>query len=222
MKVREVRKAGRAKASAASRSAEAPDARENIIEAATAEIAEKGLEGARIDEIAERTHTSKRMIYYYFGSKVGLYTAVLERCYAGIREVESVPDLETMDPVSALRTVVEVNFDHHIQNPDFVRIVMSENIAKGVHIAELESVRTRNQSVVVMLGALLERGVKAKVFRSDIDPVSLHMSISALCFYNVSNRYTFSQIFQRDMVSPSAVARRRATVVDMILRWCAR
>ena len=192
-----------------------------ILDVAQEEFASKGLAGARIDEIAERTHTSKRMIYYYFENKEGLYTAVLERCYAGIRQLESFPDLATVDPVEALKTIVEINFDYHARHPDFVRLVMSENIANGAHIANLQSVRTRNQSVVETLGTLLRRGATAGVFRCGLDAVNLHMSISALCFYNVSNRYTFSQIFDWDMASPAAIARRRAIVVDTILRWCA-
>jgi AcrR family transcriptional regulator len=214
--------AGRAKAAdKTGRPRDTDRTRSDILDIATEEFAAKGLTGARIDEIAERTHTSKRMIYYYFGSKEGLYTAVLERCYTGIREVERVPDLDAMDPAAALRTVVEVNFDHHVRNPDFVRLVMSENIAHGAHVAKLESVRTRSQSIVETLGALLQRGVEAGVFRRDVDAVSLHMSISALCFYNVSNRYTFSQIFDWDMTSSASVVRRRALVVDMVLRWVA-
>jgi AcrR family transcriptional regulator len=214
----------RAKAAASDKAEKAPDAdhtRLDILEVATSEFAAKGLSGARIDEIAQRTHTSKRMIYYYFGSKEGLYTAVLERCYAGIREVERVPDLDVMDPAAALRTIVEVNFDHHVRNPDFVRLVMSENIAHGVHIANIQSVRTRSQMIVDTLGTLLRRGAEMGLFRKDVDAVNLHMSISALCFYNVSNRYTFSQIFEWDMTAPASVVRRRAIVVDMVMRWVA-
>lgn len=207
-------------ADATSRVRDADRTKAGILDVAQEEFASKGLAGARIDEIAERTHTSKRMIYYYFESKEGLYVAVLERCYSGIRKVESLPDLETVNPSEALKTIVEVNFDYHMQNQDFVRLVMSENIAHGEHIQNLESVRTRNISVVNTLGALLRRGEEIGEFRSGIDAVNLHMTISALCFYNVSNRHTFSRIFDWDMTSPAAVARRRAIVVDTVMRWC--
>ena len=86
-------------------------------------------------------------------------------------------------------------------HPDFVRLVMNENIHQAAHIGELASIRTRNRAVIKTLRTLLDRGIAAGVFRSDIEPVELHMSISALCFYNVSNRYTFSKIFERDMTS---------------------
>ena len=98
---------------------------------------------------------------------------------------------------------------------------MNENIHQAAHIGELASIRTRNRTVIKTLRTLLDRGIEAGVFRPDIEPVELHMSISALCFYNVSNRYTFSRIFERDMTSAAAVASRREVVVDMIMRWCA-
>jgi hypothetical protein len=102
-----------------------------------------------------------------------------------------------------------------------VRLVMNENIHQAAHISELASIRTRNRAIIKKLRTLLDRGIEAGLFRSDIDPIELHMSISALCFYNVSNRYTFSKTFERDMTSASAVAARREVVVDMIMRWIA-
>jgi hypothetical protein len=116
---------------------------------------------------------------------------------------------------------VRITFDYHNMHPDFIRLVMNENIHQGAHISELASIRTRNRAVIRTLRSLLDRGIDAGLFRADIDPVELHMSISALCFYNVSNRYTFSKIFERDMTSAAAVAARREVVVDMILRWMA-
>lgn len=200
---------------------DAEASRADILAVATREFSEKGLSGARVDEIAERTNTSKRMIYYYFGSKEGLYRAVLERCYGHIRMSESSMNLDSLSPEDALKQLVRHTFDYHNMHPDFVRLVMNENIHHGEHIGEVASIRTRNKTVVSALRSLLERGVKAGVFRPDIQPVELHMSISALCFYNVSNRYTFSRIFEHDMTSSAAVASRRETVVDIISRWCA-
>ncbi len=194
--------------------------RADILTVATREFSEKGLSGARVDEIAERTNTSKRMIYYYFGSKEGLYRAVLERCYGHIRMSESGVDLDSLPPEEALRQLVRHTFDYHSMHPDFVRLVMNENIHHGAHIGEVASIKTRNRTVLSTLRALLDRGIKAGVFRPDIQPVELHMTISALCFYNVSNRYTFSRIFEHDMTSAPAVASRRETVVDIVRRWC--
>jgi AcrR family transcriptional regulator len=203
-----------------SRSNDPDKTRADILKMATAEFSELGYDGARVDGIAERTKTSKRMIYYYFGSKEGLFLAVLEECYTRIRALESLLSLDSYPPDQALRRLVQITFDYHNDHPDFVRLVMNENIQKGIHVASLPSIKTRNKSVIDMLQGLLDRGVAAGVLRQGIDPVELHMNISALCFYNVSNRYTFSRIFDRDMTSPDFIAARRESVAEIILRWC--
>jgi AcrR family transcriptional regulator len=210
---------GRGKTTTRVNDAEA--SRADILAAATREFSEKGLSGARVDSIADRTKINKRMIYYYFGSKEGLYRAVLERSYGHIRMSESAVELDALPPEEALRQHVRLTFDYHNMHPDFVRLVMNENIHQAAHIGELASIRTRNRAVIKQLRGLLDRGIATGAFRTDIEPVELHMSISALCFYNVSNRYTFSKIFERDMTSAAAVAARREVVVDMIMRWVA-
>lgn len=204
------------------RTAETELTKANILEIARREFADKGLSGARIDEIADKTNTSKRMIYYHFGSKEGLYKAVLEEAYSGIRQTETAIPIEQMSAEEALRSNARLTFDYHHGHPEFVRLVMNENIHHGVYIADLAGIKQRNESVVQGLRAILAKGVAEGVFRDDIDPVDLHMTISALCFYNVSNRYTFSRIFNRDMTSDAAVAKRREQVVEIVLDWCRR
>ena len=193
----------------------------NIIEIATHEFSEKGLSGARIDEIAERTRTSKRMIYYYFESKEGLYRAVLEDSYRRIRTIEASLDLEHKPPLEALAQHVRFTFDYQLANTDFIRLVMVENIHHGQHIAQLSRTQQESMGAIETLRDIVERGVDAGVMRKDLDPIDLHMSISALCFFNVANRHTFSTIFKVDMTSPAATAARRESVAEMILRFVA-
>jgi AcrR family transcriptional regulator len=193
--------------------------RDNILDVAYQEFSEKGLAGARIDEIAERTHTSKRMIYYHFGSKDELYRAVLERAYEHIRKGEQAARFEDLPPDQALRAIIGHNFDYHFDHPEFVRMVMSENVNKGEHITQIPSMKERNATVIEALGAILDKGVKQGLFREGIDPVDLHMTISALSFYNVSNRYTFLQNFGVDFATPVARARRRVQIIDCVMRW---
>lgn len=197
-----------------------PDAtRADIIEVALKEFADKGLSGARIDEIAEQTRTSKRMIYYYFESKEGLYRAVLEECYRRIRDIETHLDLEHLPPLEALRLLVTSTFDYQDAHPDFIRLVMVENINHGEHINQLPNFNALNAGVIDQIKRLCARGAAEGVMRKDIDPVDLHMTISALCFFNVSNRYTFSKIFDVDMASPKATAARRESVIQAILKF---
>ena len=202
------------------RAADAEETRENILNVATREFAEKGLSGARIDEIAEQTNTSKRMIYYYFSSKEGLYRAVVGREYGRIRDAEAELHLEEMPALEALAQLISKTFDWHFQHPDFVRLVMNENIHFAAHLDDVEGIQERNESVIATLNAILRKGAREGSLRTDIDPVDLHMNISALCFYTVSNRYTFRKVFGRDMGAPGLAKQRRDQVIEIILNWC--
>ena len=191
----------------------------NILEVAEAEFGDKGLAGARIDEIAELTKTSKRMIYYYFGSKEGLYLAVLEDAYRRVRDVEAQLHLQDLEPEDALRRLVAFTFDHHLHHENYIRLVMSENINRGQYLAQSQHIQDLNVPAIAAIRNLYERGVKAGQFRKGLDAVDIHASISALSFFNVSNRHTFGTIFKVDMLSPAYIAQRRYNVVEMIARF---
>ncbi|WP_431270132.1 TetR/AcrR family transcriptional regulator [Dankookia sp. P2] len=193
--------------------------RRDILDAALAGFADKGLSGARVDEIAARTATTKRMIYYYFGSKEGLYAAVLEEMYGGIRDAEQALELESLDPVAAMRRLVEVTFDYHAVHPGFVRMVAVENIHNARHLQQAPSVTQRNDAVIRTLRGLLDRGEHAGVFRARVDAVDLHLLINSFCFYRVSNRHTLQVIFRRDLTAPEHVAAHRVMIVEAVLAW---
>jgi AcrR family transcriptional regulator len=196
--------------------------RRNIIEIATEEFAENGLAGARIDEIAARTKASKRMIYYYFEDKEGLYLSVLEAAYEKVRSVEAKLDLDHLSPLDALKRLVQFTFDHHHSNEDFIRLVMIENIHHGEYLARSKVIQALNVTAIGTIERLYERGVRDGLFRKGIDPIDLHWQISALCFFNVSNRATFSKIFGRDLTSKRAVAGLRERTIDMVVRYVLR
>lgn len=192
--------------------------RRNIIDVATKEFAQRGLSGARIDEIAAKTKCSKRMIYYYFDSKEGLYRRVLESAYSKVRGFEGSLDLDDMPPLKALERLVRFTFDYHDNNEDFIRLVMIENIHRAKYLAQSPLIQKLNLKAIDTVSRLLERGVGEGVFRAGLDPVELHWKISALCFFNVSNRATFSRIFKRDLDSQESLASLREGVVEMIVR----
>jgi AcrR family transcriptional regulator len=189
-----------------------------ILEVATREFADKGLSGARIDAIAEATHTSKRMIYYYYGSKEGLYVAVLEESYRRMRQIEGELHLEDLEPEAALRRLVEFTFDHHADNEDYIRLVMNENIEQGAYLAQSKSIQELNVPAIEAIRSLYNRGVAQGLFRPGLDPVDIHASISALTFFNVSNRHTFGLIF-KDKARSAASTARRANITDMVVRF---
>ncbi len=190
----------------------------DIIAVATTHFADKGFAGARVDEIAAATATSKRMLYYHFGSKDGLYRAVLTEAYRGIRSAELDAGLGAMAPVAALEHLVALTFDYHFAHPELVRLVMDENMRHGPHVGSVAE--ARNELILPKTQGLLDRGVADGSFRPGLDAVDLHMTISALAFYYVANRYTFGTLFGADMQSAEAAGRRRAQVVETVTRYC--
>jgi AcrR family transcriptional regulator len=191
---------------------------QDILRIATEEFAVNGLSGARVDQIAERTRTSKRMIYYYFGGKEGLYQAVLEKAYMDIRSLEQRSKLAEMEPRAAMRKLIELTFDYDETHPQFISLVSVENIHQGKHLKNLESIKEVNASVIRTLSAILERGRKEGVFRGDLDPVDVHLLISAFCFFRVSNRHTFGAIFARDLSDPKLRKRHKKMIIEAIER----
>lgn len=196
--------------------------REEILAVATEEFAERGLSGARVDAIAERTRTSKRMIYYHFESKEGLYEAVLERAYSEIRSVENELDLDALAPVQALRRIVELTFDYDESHPQFISLVNVENVNRGRVVARLASIRKRYSNVLQLMQTVLGRGVATGEFRADVDAVDVRLVVGALCFFRVSNRYTFGALFDCDLAAPATRLRHRQMIVDAVLRFLRR
>ena len=190
-----------------------------ILAVASQEFSEKGLSGARIDEIAAVTKTSKRMIYYYFGSKEGLYIRVLEESYRKVRKIESDLHLEDLPPEDALRRLVGFTFDHHHGNEPYIRLVMSENMQRGQYLAQSKIIQNLNVPAIDAIRKLYERGVKDGVFRAQLDPVDIHKSISALTFFNVSNQHTFGLIFKKDTQTAKALTARRDSIIEMVVRF---
>lgn len=159
------------------------------------------------------------MIYYYFGDKEGLYLRVLEAAYSKVRAVEATLHLDDLEPVEALRKLIEFTFDHHNSNEAFIRLVMIENIHHGEYLARSKAIQGLDVTAIDTISRLYERSVKTGVFRAGLDPVDLHWQISALCFFNVSNRATFSKIFSRDIRSKKSIARLRQQTVESVERF---
>jgi AcrR family transcriptional regulator len=199
------------------RTRDAERTRAEIIEVATREFADKGYAGARVDEIAAKMSTTKRMIYYYFGNKEQLYVEVLEHAYAGIRAIEQELDVEHLDPADAMRQLAELTFDHHESHPDFIRLVSIENIHRAEHIARSTVLSGLANPALDVLARILDRGHEAGVFRGGVDPLDIHMVISAFCVFRIANRHTFKAIFKRDMLSPDHREDHRRLLGDLVL-----
>ncbi|MEJ8280154.1 TetR/AcrR family transcriptional regulator [Pseudonocardia spirodelae] len=201
------------------RQRDAERTRAEILDEATAEFADRGLAGARVDEIAARTRTTKRMLYYYFGSKQGLYLAVLERAYTGIRSLERELDVSGLNPASAVRAVAELTFDHHEAHPDFIRLVAIENIHHAEHLRSSPLREGLAGPAVGVLESILARGRAAGLFRDDVDALDVHVLISSFCVFRVANRHTVAAIFGRDLLDPARRAHYRRMVGDLVVEY---
>ena len=193
--------------------------RAELLAVATEVFAESGYSGARVDEIAERTRTTKRMIYYYFGGKEQLYMAVLENAYRGIREAEQRLQVDHVDPAVAMRRLAELTFDHHLDHQAFIRLVAIENIHRGEYISRLGSLRTLSRPATSVLDEILARGREQGVFRADVDALDVHLVISSFCVFQVANRYTFGFLFDVDFTEVAQRAHMRRMIGDVVVGW---
>lgn len=203
------------------RQRDAERTKRELLEVATTVFAEVGFAGARVDEIAARTSTTKRMIYYYFGGKEQLYTAVLEKAYRGIRTAEREIDVAELGPADALRALAEATYDHHVQHSDFIRLVMIENIHHAQFLKRIDTLGELGQPAVDVLEQIIARGRAEGVFRDDIEPFDLHMLISSYCVFQVANQHTFGHLFQRRLLEEPMASRARAMIGDIVVRWVA-
>jgi AcrR family transcriptional regulator len=193
--------------------------RAELLAVATEVFASEGFSGARVDDIAERTRTTKRMIYYYFGSKEGLYVAVLESAYRGIREAEARLDVDHADPVEAVRRLAELTFDHHVTHEAFIRLVAIENIHRGEFIRKIDQLRTLAQPAKSLLEEILDRGRAAGAFRADVDAIDVHLVISSYCVFQIANKHTFGYLFDVDFDAARARSHMRSVIGDVVVGW---
>lgn len=192
--------------------------RQDILDVALSEFVEQGYSGARVDAIAGKTKTSKRMLYYYFRDKEGLYRAVLRAAYNNIREAEKALDVSGLSPDEGLRRLVRFTMDYHAGNPEYVRLIMIENIHHGRFINQLDDIVSLNEGAIEVLTGIYRSGCDKRLFRTNINPIDLHWLISALAFFSVSNKATFNLLFQMNGNDQNPMATGNVAE-DVVLRF---
>ncbi len=193
--------------------------KELILSAASDEFATNGLNGARVDWIVKRTGAGKNLIYHYFGSKEGLYLAVLESTYQRMREGQKDLNAQGLPPVEGMRALVANTFDHFVQSPALIRIMSIENIHYARHLKKSKTVRPLYAPLLKSIKTLLARGQHEGVFREDVDPVDLYISIAGLSYFYLSNQHSLSWIFSQNFAVPRRLAKRREHIVDVIMGY---
>lgn len=198
------------------RDADATKAR--ILAAAKAEFARLGLGGARVDVIADKANANKRMIYHYFGNKEDLFAAVLEDAYLDIRTAEQDLQLDDLAPDEAMVTLIKFTWDYYLKNPEFIRLVNSANLHKGKHLKSAKKVVDASRTYVSMIQRILDRGANAGVFRADVDAGQLNITIAAIGYYYLTNRFSGEILFERDYMTQDALDTRLAFNIETIMR----
>jgi len=193
--------------------------KKRILAGALTTFAEFGMQGARLEQIAENAQTTKRMVVYHFGSKEKLYIEVLEQVYQAIRQHETGLNLAAIEPELAMSKLVEASFDYHVSHPDFMRLVCTENLLRGRYISQSPRIKALNRSALDVLDDILARGQQQGVFIREVETIDVHRLISSICVHHVSNRYTFNALFSPDNSEEESVRRNRQLAVTATLRY---
>src|SRR5258708_7907791 len=199
------------------RNADATRAR--ILQAALSEFSERGLSATSTDDIAERCGANKRMIYYYFASKEGLYLSALESVFEKLVALEKEIEVEHLEPAAAIEAMINLKIDYYVENPHFVSFLTMENFYKARHLRKSKKLSTFKTPLTDVIARILKRGQLSGQFRQDVEPVDFYVSMCALCIMHFSNQHSLGVIFGREMASAANVARRRRTVVEFVLSY---
>ena len=201
----------------ASRQRDSAATRAALLAMAISEFADKGFAGARVDEIANRAGVNKQLLYHHFGNKDDLYRVALETVYSEIREKEKALHLGDLSPLEAMRTLVGYSFDYLHDHPEFIKLVSDENAQGAPHAARSEELAEMHWPLVELLRETLRRGAAEGVFRDDMDPVNVYISIAGISYFFFSNNPTLSAIFGRKLNTPDMIAERRRHVIEFAL-----
>ena len=188
-----------------------------ILAAATREFMEKGFGGARIDAIAAHAKINKRMLYHYYGGKEALYVAVLEETYTAIRKAEAKLDLAHRDPAEGLRDLVQFTFRYFLDHPEFLSLLGTENLMQAKFLKKSERIVAVNSPLIDELRDVLKRGAETGVFRADTDPLDVYLTMASMGFFYLSNRWTLSTVFRRDLVAKAEISRWGEHIGDVVL-----
>jgi len=193
--------------------------RAKILQAALSEFSERGLPAASTDDIAKRCGVNKRMIYYYFGSKDGLYLAALESVYEDLVALEKAIEIEHLESPAAIEAMVNLKIDYYVANPHFISFLSMENFYKARHLRKSKKLDMFKSPLTDVIARILERGQRSGQFRHDVDPVDFYVSICGLCIMYFTNQHTLGVIFGRSMTRDANIQRHKRTVIDIVLSY---
>ncbi|MEH2482295.1 TetR/AcrR family transcriptional regulator [Nitrobacteraceae bacterium AZCC 2146] len=191
--------------------------RDRILRVATQEFSAKGFDGARIDDIMRLSKVSKNLIYHYFDSKEKLFIAVLEEAYKGMHQNQEKWPLDSKTPVEGIRMLIRSTFAYWRESPEFIGLLNSENFHKGRHLRKSKISKAGYVNLLGNIAKLLKAGVQTGDFRRGVDPIELYISISALAYHYLSNRYTLAYLLDRDLSTDEGMKARVLHIEEIVL-----
>lgn len=196
--------------------------RDKILCAATKVFARYGYEGGSIEKISSAAKSVDRMIYYYFGSKEGLFIAVLEDMYGKMNQAELKLTLDTTQPVESIKAVIRFVVAYYKKNPEFITLLNIENLHRGKHIGKSQHANEFSSPAIAVIDEILQSGVRQGLFRNDVAARDVYLLIAATAYFYISNRYTLSAFLDEDIKSSAAVEHWQEFIVDTVLKTVAR
>jgi TetR/AcrR family transcriptional regulator len=184
-----------------------------IVVAARKVFAQRGLAGARMDEIARVAGVNKALPYYYFRNKVELHRFVLETMIAQISSQMDTPSVLSMDPPERLRALVNTTFDFVLRNPAYPRLIQREMMSdrRPLHWMVVAYSRPLHKRLV----KTIKEGIARGQFRR-VDPDQMVFTIFGMIMFYFATGPLASQIWNRDIWHPKNVAARRRAVLDFL------
>jgi TetR/AcrR family transcriptional regulator, upper aerobic nicotinate degradation pathway regulator len=192
--------------------------RDSILRAAIKVFAKHGYDGGRVEQISKAAKSYDRMIYYYFGSKEELFIAVLEETYRRFNEAESALQLDPGRPVESLKAVIRFMWNYYHKNPEFITLLNTENLHRGKHIAKSLRAREYSSAAIAVLGEVLKNGAQQGVFRHDVVARDIYLTIAAMGYFYLSNRFTLSAFLGEELEAGAALAHWERVIIDTVLR----
>ena len=193
-----------------------------ILSAATAEFCKHGLKGARVDAISARSKCNIRLMYQYFGNKTEIYRAVLEHVYTHVRSAERSLNLSSYEPLDGTRRLIDFTFTFFGNHHEYITLINNENMLGAKYIAKSRTIKSLTLPLIATIEDLLKRGQRSGIFHKQVDPIQLYVSITALSYFHISNRFTLSAMFNEDLTRNAWLEKRREHAREMILTWLTR
>jgi AcrR family transcriptional regulator len=188
-----------------------------LLKAAIHLFSARGFHGVSVDEIVGRAGTNKRMVYHYYGSKNGIYLAALVEVFSRLAKAEIQVIEETARPDEKLKHLLAANFKFLDANPEFVRLLLWENLAQGRHVGRHPELVNKNP-FMDRFRATINEGVASGMFRAPRDIKHLLINFIAICFIYYSNHYSLSISLGVDLDSPRNRALRLTQATELVFR----